>query len=554
MEDSQRWDVLVIGGGLAGLRAAIASRESGATVAIIVKGKLGRSGSSAISDGGYAADGAHGDDSVLEQYVQDTIRGGQWINDPQLVGILCNESLIRMQDLETYGVQFLRKGDSQYLYPSADHSRKRVRVPLRDMGTELTVPLAQRCLDLGIQIFEFSMAIELLLDASRIGGAICLNIQTLELFTIQAPACVLATGGAGDIYSFSSNPTGSCGDGYALALRAGAELRDMEFIQFYPWRCIEPFGNSRILLQPATFTLGAKLYNDNHRRFMKDYDQVHMEATTRDVSAYAISDQIRLGYDVRGGVQVDLSDVKMKEFAEYNPRVWRAFQTKQFDPLANPLVVRPEAHYFMGGVAINQDGMTSVPGLFAAGEVSGGIHGANRLDSNSLPDTQVFGFRAGKAAADYASRSHVKKAEYKEALEQWVHRVKGLTISRDQQEEVKILKEKFSRVMDQSLGPIRTSEQLSLGIEYLSQMEDELHNIKVTTTTSFVKQLEMVFMHDVAQASLLAAQARQESRGAHHRLDFPVRENHFAGSIFISRSGHGEISTRFVPQCEVNTD
>lgn len=551
MVDSQRWDVLVIGGGLAGLRAAIAARESGADVVIIVKGKLGRSGSSAISDGGYAADVAQGDGNELDLYVQDTVRGGQLINDPELVGILCDESSARMQDLENYGVQFLRKGDSHFLYPSADHSRKRVRVPVRDMGIELTVPLAQRCVDLGIRIFEFTMAVELLRDESAVGGAICLNTQTMELLTIQASACVLATGGAGNVYSFSSNPAGSCGDGYALALRAGAELRDMEFIQFYPWRCIEPFGNARILLQPATFTLGAKLYNDQQQRFMQDYDQIDMEATTRDISAYAISDQIRLGHDVRGGVEVDLSDVNMQEFAEYNPRIWRALQAKHLDPLTTPLVVRPEAHYFMGGVAINHDGMSSVPGLFAAGEVSGGIHGANRLDSNSLPDTQVFGFRAGKAAAEYASTSYVKKTEYKQIMEQWDHQVKGLSISRREHEDLKILKAKFSEVMDQSLGPIRTSEQLSFGMQYLTQVKEELHYIKVTTSTSLVKQLELMFMHDVAEASLSAAHARKESRGAHHRQDFPVRENHFAGSIFVKRSGQGMITTQFVSQFEI---
>lgn len=552
---TQRWNVLVIGGGLAGMRAAIAARESGATVVIIVKGKLGRSGSSAISDGGYAADVAPGDGNVLDQYVQDTVRGGQLINDPQLVGILCDESWVRMRDLENYGVQFLRKGGKYYLYPSADHSRKRVRVPVRDMGIELTVPLAQRCVDLGIRIFEFTMAVELLRDDSAVGGAICLNIQTMELLTIQASACVLATGGAGNIYSFSSNPAGSCGDGYALALRAGAELRDMEFIQFYPWRCIEPFGNARILLQPATFTLGAKLYNDQQQRFMQDYDQIDMEATTRDISAYAISDQIRLGFDVRGGVLVDLSDVNMEEFAEYNPRIWRAFQAKQLDPLTTPLVVRPEAHYFMGGVAINQDGMSSVPGLFAAGEVSGGIHGANRLDSNSLPDTQVFGFRAGKAAAKYASTSYIKsyitKREYKETLEQWDHRMKGLSISRREHEDLKILKDTFSEVMDHSLGPIRTPEQLIVGMEYVTQMEEKLKYIEVTTSASLVKQLELMFMHDAAQSSLSAAYARKESRGAHHRQDFAVMENHFTGAIFVKRSGQGMITTQFVSQFEI---
>src|SRR6185437_11459592 len=266
-----------------------------------------------------------------------------------------------------------------HLSPSGDHTQARVFVPEHMRGIDLTLPLRQAVLDAGVDVLEDFMALDLLREEDRVVGAVALGRVKGEAVIVNAKATILAAGGAGRLFPTTSNPVDVCGSGYALALRAGARLRDMEFIQFYPWRLIRPFNSTRMPIQPSTFALGARLYNSQGERFMTRYDPVRRESTTRDISARGIAEQINRGLSVEGGVVLDISDVPDDRFRYENPKVVNLLERKNVDYRSIQLIVAPEAHYFMGGVDIDEHGRSSVSGLFAAGENAGGVHGGNRL-------------------------------------------------------------------------------------------------------------------------------------------------------------------------------
>ena len=396
-------DVLVIGGGLAGLRAGLSARKSGARVLVAGKRRVGRSGSSVNTTGGYAAVMSElnsDDDKRLHRI--DTIVGGGFVSDRRLVRSLVDDAPDRLRELFALGVEFRRDNGHYHLSPSGDHTQSRVLNPQNMRGIDLTVPLREAAVAAGVEFIEDCAVLDLLRDEDRIVGAIAAHRFKVEGYILRARSIVLAVGGAGRMFPTTSNPVDVCGSGYALALRANARLRDMEFIQFYPWRLIRPFKSTRVPIQPSTFSLGGKLYNSRGERFMEAYDPVRMKSTTRDLSSRGIADQISKGLSIDGGVLLDVSDVPDDRFRFENPRVIELLARKNLDYRAIQLVVAPEAHYFMGGVDIDEHGQASLPGLFAAGENAGGVHGGNRLNSNSVPDTQVFGHRAGVAAAIYA--------------------------------------------------------------------------------------------------------------------------------------------------------
>ena len=397
-------DVLIIGGGLAALRAALAARNAGVRVLMLGKRLIGRSGSSTMTTGGYAAampDFNTGDSADLH-YI-DTVIGGGCVNERSLIRAFVDEAPARLRELWDYGVQFRKRNGHYHLSPSGDHTQARVFVPENMRGIDLTIPLRQAALDAGVDLVEDFVALDLICDDDRAVGALALGRLKGDAVIINAGATVLAAGGAGRLFPVTSNPIDVCGGGYALAIRAGAQLRDMEFIQFYPWRLVRPFKSTRVPIQPSTFMIGAQLYNSRGERFMEQYDPVKKEAAARDVSARGIADQIRQGLGVDGGVVLDVSDVPDDQFRYENSKVVDLLDPKKIDYRQIQLVVAPEAHFFMGGVSIDDCGRASLRGLYAAGENAGGLHGGNRLNSNSIPETQVFGHRAGLTAAQKSS-------------------------------------------------------------------------------------------------------------------------------------------------------
>lgn len=539
-------DVLVIGGGLAGLRAAVAARVAGARVAIVVKGKLGRSGCSAMTTAGYAAalPGLGLGDSH-EAYIADTLRGGARVGDRGLVEILCREAEVEIRRLEEIGAGFQLDGGRYRLSLSGDHSRARVLVTPNNLGTDLTIPLATHLESLGIQKLEFTMAVELLSGDDGVCGAVCFDLKKKAFLTVSAGATVVATGGAGRLFSVTSNPNDVTGDGFALAAAVGAQLRDMEFIQFYPWRCIDPFNKARVSIQPSTFVLGARLYNSRGARFMESFNPGGAEISTRDIGARGIFDQVRRGLGIAGGVRLDLSPLGPEEFVRSNPKVAKYLKSMDIDYATYPFIVSPEAHFWMGGLTIDRLGATSVRRLFAVGETAGGIHGANRLNSNALPDTQVFGARAGSRAADVARSG--KKPPIGGARRRWSDLgCGGEGLSEDD------LATRLAMLRDRmwsSLGIIRDADSMRQGRDDARTLGEELQRRGPDGAAAVRPWFELRFLCEVADLSLTSALFREESRGAHFRDDFPETDDaRWQGSVMIDRcGGGGELSASLFP-------
>lgn len=540
-------DVLVVGAGLAGLRAALAARQAGAArVLLAVKRKAGRSGASAMTTAAYAGvlPGGHPADSPALHFA-DTLRGGARVADHVLVASLCEGAAWRIAALEEAGGTFQRDGERYRVTPTGDHSRPRVLLAPNNLGTDFTVPLAERAEEAGVKVLERVMAVELVRRGGAVAGALLLDLKAERLVAVAAPSVILATGGTGRLFAVTSNPADITGDGFSLAFRAGAVLRDLEFIQFYPWRCTDPFANSRVSIQPSTFVLGARLYNARGERFMQG-----SEPTTRDVAARAIFMEIQSGSGVVGaggpGVRLDLSPLSRGEFETTNPKVARYLAKLNIDHETYPFVVAPEAHYWMGGLAVDAQGAASVEGLFAVGEVADGIHGANRINSNALPETQVFGDRAGRsAAARSAKPPHSDITAEAEALSRQLAVGEGAELNESERSQ---RQKSLAAAMWDFLGILRHADGLAAGLTHVRDLAAELEARGPAIGWRAVRAwFELRALCDTALLSLTAALERRESRGAHYRADFPKPEDaRWLGSLRLVGSTKGTVETTFV--------
>jgi succinate dehydrogenase/fumarate reductase flavoprotein subunit len=539
-----RTDVLVIGGGLAALRCALEARQAGVRVAVAVKGQLGRSGSSAMTSAGYSAVVASPDTSGL--HASDTLAGGRALNDARLVELMTAEAPTRRDELLALGARLdIDDGGGWAVHPSGDHSIPRTVVAASFRGLEFTLPLAAAVRQAGCLILERTAALDVLLGDDGVAGAICMRHgDDAGLLAVHAAAVVLATGGCGQLFSVSSNPNDVTGDGYAIALRAGAALRDMEFIQFYPWRCIVPFDGGRMPIQPSTFVLGATLRNARGERFME-------EATTRDVAARQIYDQIRGGGGVRGGVELDISALSDADWRRSNPRPAAWFDKREIDPRQTELIIAPEAHFFMGGVVIGEHGEATVPGLYTAGETAGGVHGANRLDSNAIPETQVFGARAGRAAAEHAATAPTP--DHRPALLAW-SRARGETLGATGDtplDTYRVLRRRLQHNAWQNLGIVRRADHLRAGLIDVRETAATLHGM-IPSLDALSAHVELENLTLVAAACFTSALAREESRGAHARADFPERDDtSWTRVLTVHGRGPEDLSLTDTPVAEV---
>jgi len=539
MAESRTTDVLVVGGGLAGLRAALAASAEGASVMIVVKGKLGRSGCSAMTTSGYAAVFAEDQRDEVKQHVLDTRYGGGEVGNPDLVHILCQEAAETVRRLEGDGASFAKTNLGEYVRtPSGDHSARRVLCTPNNIGTDLTLPLADLLNASEVTALEYTMITDLLIKDGRCIGAKAFHTRTGESLQVDCRSVVLATGGAGKLFSITSNPNDVTGDGFALAARAGVRLRDMEFIQFYPWRCIDPFDRSRVSIQPSTFVYGARMYNAKGERFMTSFNPDGAEITTRDVAARGIFEQMRKGEGVGGGVRLDLSPLDEATFRGSNPKVAKLLEAKGIDYRGYPFIVTPEAHYFMGGIEIDRDGLTSRQGLYAAGEVAGGIHGANRLNSNALPDTQVLGARAGRAAARAALQVQIESVVECAEPETGQEPLSGDSESPEaSDEQIRIRLGELQTKMWQHLGIIRSEGGLRAGLQFVKESRETLSSCPAGGTARRAWH-ELVSLYETANLCLTAALYRTESRGAHFREDFPaIDDDRWKASVILEMTG-----------------
>ena len=587
-------DVLVIGAGGAGLRAAIEASAAGLNTGIVTKSLLGKA-HTVMAEGGIAAAMANVDDrDNWKVHFADTMRGGQYINNWRMAELHAKEAPEGVRELEAWGAVFDRTGDGRILqrnfgghkYPRLVHVGDRT-------GLEMIRTLQDAGVHRGIDVHMECTVLTLLLDGGRVAGAFGYDRERGRFLLYPAKAVVLATGGIGRAYKISSNSWEYTGDGHALAYRAGAALMDMEFVQFHPTGMVWPPSVLGILVTEGVRGDGGVLKNKDGRRFMFDdipelyraqtadneeegwrYTQGDKNARrppellTRDHVARAIVREIKEGRgSPHGGVFLDISWIKekMPHAAEYIkrklPSMYHQFkQLADIDITREPMEVGPTTHYMMGGVQVDAETqMSTVPGLFAAGECAAGLHGANRLGGNSLSDLLVFGKRAGRHAACFAQQNaaaaiddgQVERAA-RLALETF-NRVNGNAEGPYQ------IQYDLQATMQDLVGIVRTEGEMAHGLAEIGKLRQRAASVGVQGNREYNPgwhtALDLENLLTVSEAIARAALERKESRGAHFRDDYPAKDPAFAKINIVVRQGPaGEMQIARQPIAEMSAE
>lgn len=523
-------DVLVIGGGLAGMRAASAAWEMGAATALVLKGRLGSSGSSAIAGGGLAAvlNNSPGSGDSIERHFLDTMAGGDFINDPALVRTMVGGARGAVEDLERVGAEFVREGGGAKLFLAPAHTCMRSIRCEGGGSARLMQPFASHIKSLPVTVIEDTTVFELLSCEGRVCGALAVTADD-EIIAFSCRSVVVASGGAGRVYPLTSTTAESTGDGYGLALRQGLALTGMEFVQFTPTALAYPeelSGTSTggvLIGFPET-----RFFNNSMDRFMLRYDPVRKEASTRAILSRAISKEVLEGRGTaHGGVYLDLTKIPAETLERIAGHFMKKLRPYGIDISRDMLEVAPAVHYFMGGIEINPLTETGLPGLFAAGEVCGGVQGSNRLSSNALTECNVFGGLAGKAAAAFASAQTFmspdgEKGLAEKSLYAWVARS-----GEDQASALDIqqMRAQIQKIMIFSAGIVRDRDGLSTGLEEVREIRSRAERLPRAGVNELKARFELQNMVDTAEAVISSALYRTESRGAHYRSDYPERDD-----------------------------
>ena len=481
-------DVLIIGSGGAGSRAAIEVDDAGLKPLIVSKGLSFRSGCTGMAEGGYNAVFKTVDkDDSIEAHMHDTLKGGSYLNDEKLVEILVNESPKRLIDLENYGALFDRQESGEIdQRPFGGQSFRRTCYQGDRTGAELLNALKEEIIRRDIECIEEVMITSLVCEGTQVIGACGFDLKDSSLIYFQAKSTILASGGAGQLYPVTSNTFQKNGDGYAIAFRAGANLIDMEQIQFHPTGMVKPKTKRGILVTEAVRAEGGILLNKDGERFMSKYAPEKMELATRDVVARSIYQEIIEGKGTDdGGVYLDISHLDDDYIDEKLETMVLQFENVGVDIKHEPIEVAPTAHHFMGGLKINTDASTSLENLFGAGEVCGGVHGANRLGGNALADTQVFGKIAGESASKAAKQTDLKTNE--EMVENEASRIEGIikkgTIKPQN------FKNRIKNLMWEKVAIVREEKTLNEALGELLEMQKELDSLDVSEKKQYNTEL-----------------------------------------------------------------
>lgn len=532
-------DVLIIGSGGAGSRAAIEVDNNGLNSIIVSKGLSFRSGCTGMAEGGYNAVFKTVDkDDSIEAHIKDTLKGGSFLNDKRLVDILINESPKRLIDLENYGALFDRQESGEIdQRPFGGQTYRRTCYQGDRTGAELLNALKEEIIKRDIECIEEVMITSLVTDENQVIGATGLDLKDSSLLYFKAKAVILASGGAGQLYPVTSNTFQKNGDGFAIAYRAGANLIDMEQIQFHPTGMVTPESKKGVLVTEAVRAEGGKLINKDGERFMSKYAPEKMELATRDVVARSIYQEIIEGRGTENnGVYLDISHLDDDYIDEKLETMVLQFENVGADIKNEPIEVAPTAHHFMGGLKINTDASTSLKNLFGAGEVCGGVHGANRLGGNALADTQVFGKIAGESASECCGRTELKSNE--KQVEKEALRIESLikkgTIKPNK------FKENIKKLMWEKVAIVRDEKSLNEALKILQEMQDELNSLDVNDKKQYnddlVAALEVINMVEVCILVVKSAILRRESRGAHFRSDYPESKDEWKKSIIFNKN------------------
>jgi succinate dehydrogenase / fumarate reductase flavoprotein subunit len=581
-------DVLIVGAGGAGLRAAIEASAGGVSVGLVCKSLLGKA-HTVMAEGGVAAALANTDErDTWQVHFADTMRGGQYLNDWRMAELHAKEAPACVNELEAWGALFDRTKDGRILqrnfgghrYPRLAHVGDRT-------GLEMIRTLQDHGIHQGVDVYMETALVTLLLDGGRVAGALGYDSERGYFHLFRAKAIVLATGGIGRAYQITSNSWEYTGDGQALAYEAGAELVDMEFVQFHPTGMVWPPSVCGILVTEGVRGEGGILYNTSKRRFMFDdipenyraqtaadeeegwrYTQGDRNARrppellTRDHVARCIVREIKEGRgSPHGGVFLDIAWIKQRlgnaeeHIKKKLPSMYHQFkQLADIDITKEAMEVGPTTHYMMGGVRVDGDTqMSTVPGLFAAGESAAGLHGANRLGGNSLSDLLVFGKRAGHFAAVFA-KEHGAATVDSGTVDAAVRAALAPFDRTDSAESPYAVQHDLQKMMQDLVGIVRRHDELERALEGLDRLRHRAARVRVDGHRQYNPgwhtALALLNMLVVSEAITRAALARRESRGAHFRDDHPAKDADLGKLNFVVRRAGGgamEVVPRPIP-------
>jgi succinate dehydrogenase / fumarate reductase flavoprotein subunit len=525
-------DVLIVGAGGAGLRAAIESYDRGANTLIVCKSLMGKA-HTVMAEGGIAA--ALGDvdpKDSWEVHFTDTIVEGQYLSNWRMAQIFAKEAIDRVYELEEYGALFDRTNDGKISQRAfGAHTFRRLCHIGDRTGLELIRTLQDQVIKRGVPFMDEVALTRVFREpkTGRAAAAFGIDVKTGKFLLLRFKAIILATGGCGKIYQVTSNSYESTGDGIAMAYHAGAQLMDMEMIQFHPTGMIYPAGVRGLLVTEAVRGEGGILTNAQGERFMSKYDPKRMELSARDVVARAIYSEIAEGRGTRSGaVYLDISHRGAEYIKKKLPSMYDQFlEFAGIDITKQKMEVAPTVHYQMGGVRVNPETTeTLVGGMYAVGEVACGLHGANRLGGNSLSDILVFGRRAGAAAADASKVSQLPVFDQSD-IEEEISRVLSPFVSLGGSNPFR-LKEEIAANMWRNVGIIRNEISLKEGLEQVQRLRKEASQMKAegvrAYNQSWLDSLQVWDMLLACEAVITSALERKESRGAHTRSDYPSKD------------------------------
>ncbi len=587
--ETHEHDVLVIGAGGAGLRAAIEASAQGLSVGLVCKSLLGKA-HTVMAEGGIAAALANVDQQDgWQTHFKDTMNGGKMLNNWRMAQLHAQEAPERVKELERWGAVFDRTKDGKILQRAfGGHTWKRLCHVGDRTGLELIRTLQDKGVHSGIQVYMECCISRLLKDGDKVSGAFGYYREDGRYVLFKAKAIVLATGGVGKAFTVTSNSWEYTADGHGLAYEAGADLIDMEFVQFHPTGMVWPPGVRGLLVTEGVRGEGGRLTNKDGERFMfkylpeatkNDYASTVEEAdkwvnaavagektearrppelSTRDNVARAIYQEVKAGRgSPHGGVFLDISYQDSERVKKKLPSMYHQFKDlADVDITEKPMEVGPTMHYIMGGVRVDADtGESRVPGLFAAGEVSGGMHGSNRLGGNSLSDLVVFGQRAGKGAADYAKKFESYPTVAAKDIEAAIQEMEEPFSKPDGKNPYDVLKQ-LNTVMSTYVGIYREESDLKTGIAKLEELKELAKTVGIKGTKTYNPGWHMCRdlknMLIASEAIARSALARKESRGAHSRLDFPNTEADWGKvNSSISKEADGKMKLEHTPLPEM---
>ncbi|RJQ49531.1 MAG: FAD-binding protein [Desulfobacteraceae bacterium] len=510
-------DILIIGSGIAGLEAALTVSGSGRKALLISKSPVGKANNTALAGGGFSF---AAETLSIEAHIEKTMESGRFLNDRKLVELFIRKAPAKFEELRRLGLKGIYHGGGFNCRSSALIG-----------GPDLTALLVRACRAAGVAFLDHIMITDFACSEGSCCGAVGFHKKTGDVLGFRSKAVILATGGGGGIYGVNDNAPGTTGDGYTLCLEAGLELKDMEFVQFYPL-VYAGSGHSRMIL-PTAFGDAGKMINSKGEDLKEKYrlHQKPIAILCRDRLSQAFFEEVARGNGVDGAVLLDMRGADETKMSLSKEMISRYKARVRFD--REPVKIMPACHHTMGGVETGIDGATGLPGLFAAGEVTGGIHGANRMGGNALSEGLVFGAVAADTACSYADSSTGAR-DFSRLIDQIASgRFRNTGNSGRPESEAVDLSKRLKSLLWEKIGIVRTRSSLLEGIEKIDEIGRLLKDAGAGSPSDFCRVLECRNAATIGKAIALAALERTESRGAHFREDFPAEDENWRKHIHI---------------------